>query len=276
MRLLMLGIVLVALSVPKAANAQAKDAADRISQGIMVIREMCGTQGNTATQKEVVGKLEGGITLKQPPGLSAGAELKYTNQEAEGLAGALFKELTDNATSLSKKQIECISPFISRILNSILGPASQSNPPPEPDLNSYEVSDRDVLCRRLHEVVEAYRGSFKPIILGTSNMPGQYRARVILPNTVWCSIFTMPYPYYSCSIFYNEKNAHNAILKENAYRKTVGECLGKNWTASDVVSNNKGGYSGNFQGDGTDPKIDLRSTKDDDGTALAIYVEPPG
>ncbi|TWA76871.1 hypothetical protein FBZ83_11712 [Azospirillum brasilense] len=276
MRLLALSVALMTLCTPKLLCAQSEETTDKISRGIMVIREFCGTQGNKSSQREFVGKLEGGITLRKIPGISGGGDLKYTDQEAEGLAGALFKELTDNATSLSKTQIECMSPFISRILDAILGPASRSDPPPEKDLSSYEVPNKEALCKRMNEVVISYRSSFRTIMMGEGNFPGQYKSKVILPNTQWCAVFTHPFRYYSCSIFYNEKNNHNAELKEKAYRKAVGECLGKNWASSDIVSNGNGGRSGAFQGNGNDPKVEIRSSKDKDGNDLVIYVQPPG
>jgi len=275
MRPIIGGMALLAALAPFAIHAQQSEPSDKIGQGIMVIREFCGTQGNQSKEQNYVGQIEGGITLRKLPGISGGGKLEYTTKEAQGLAGALFKELTDNATSLSKAQIECMSPFISRILDSILGSDTGPNKPQEADLTDYQVPSHKLFCDRLHKVIDSYKDAFKSISYGSGGIPGQYKTKLVLPNTQWCSISIMPFINYSCSFYYNENNTHNASIREQGYRKAISECLGDKWAASDVLPNNYGGFYQDFEGDPGYPKVELRSSKNRDGADLTIYIEQP-
>lgn len=132
MRGQVLSLAALCLTAPTVTEAQPTQAAnDKIAQGVRVIRDLCGTGVSRSTQQQYVGKVEGGITLRRLPGASAEGSITYSTTEAEGLAGALQKELTQAGERLSQSQIECMKPYIDRILDAILGPQrfGKTDPP---------------------------------------------------------------------------------------------------------------------------------------------------
>lgn len=132
MRFTILALMTVSLAVP--TNVYAQD--DKIARASHAIKEFCGVEGNRLTQTEAEGHVQGGLSLTKLPELNAGASVNYTDREAKGIAGAVYKELNENAMRLSQTQIECMKPSIGRILDAILMETQKPEPvQPTPRFN---------------------------------------------------------------------------------------------------------------------------------------------
>ena len=108
-------------------NANATDADDRIRAGVQLIKLGCGT-GVESSKVVVSGSVAGSLTLKKVPGVEVGGDISYTKQEAQGLIAALTKTVNPDSVALSKKQMDCMKPYIDRIFD-ILFPKISVKPP---------------------------------------------------------------------------------------------------------------------------------------------------
>jgi hypothetical protein len=95
------------------------DQEKRIEIGINLIKLGCGT-GSTHEKAEVRGTGDLSLSLKQLPGIKGGGNIEYSNEEAQGLASALQKEITAEGAKLSQSQLECMKPYIQKIFAVIL------------------------------------------------------------------------------------------------------------------------------------------------------------
>jgi hypothetical protein len=108
-------------------NANATDVDDRITAGVQLIKLGCGT-GVESSKVVVSGSVAGSLTLKKVPGVEVGGDISYTKQEAQGLIAALTKTVNADSVDLSKKQMDCMKPYIDRIFD-ILFPKPSATPP---------------------------------------------------------------------------------------------------------------------------------------------------
>lgn len=110
---------LVGVATP--ASAQTSPASpDRIQQGLALIKTGCSTDTpneTTVTQGGAPGA--GGIVLKRVPGAPSPGTLMLSKEESQGLIDALKRELSSGSTSMSAKQIDCMKPYVDRILEAI-------------------------------------------------------------------------------------------------------------------------------------------------------------
>jgi len=89
----------------------------RIRTGIELMRMTCGTASTQHNNLQVQGQLNGGLTLKTLPGIQGGASITYSQEEVEGLAANLRKELTEQSVHLSETQIKCMQGYADRIFD---------------------------------------------------------------------------------------------------------------------------------------------------------------
>ena len=103
------------------------DQRSRINIGINLIKLGCGT-GSSREKAEVSGEVEGSLSLRKIPGVSAGGKVEYSTEEAQGLASALQKELTAEGAKLSQAQLDCMKPYIEKIFAVIFPEQGQTAP----------------------------------------------------------------------------------------------------------------------------------------------------
>lgn len=103
------------------ASAQTSPASpERIQQGLALIKTGCNTNTpneTTVTQGGAPGA--GGIVLKRVPGAPSSGTLTLSKEESQGLIEALKRELSSGSTAMSAKQIDCMKPYVDRILEAI-------------------------------------------------------------------------------------------------------------------------------------------------------------
>jgi hypothetical protein len=90
------------------------DQEKRINIGVTLIKLGCGT-GSSREHTEISGTADVSLTLRKPPGISAGGQVAYSIEEAQGLVASLQKVLTDEAAQLSAAQLDCMRPYIQKI-----------------------------------------------------------------------------------------------------------------------------------------------------------------
>jgi len=123
---LLLGSAVLVFLCPSGIHGQQQsDLNHRIEQGISLIKLGCGT-GTSSGDVKVTGNLSGLITVTKLPGVSAGASVVYSKDEAEGLLAALKKEVDAGTLTFSEKQLDCMKPYVDAIFRELF-------PPPKPE-----------------------------------------------------------------------------------------------------------------------------------------------
>jgi hypothetical protein len=97
---------------------------DRIQIGTNAVKLGCGAESKENNVRMDVAA-DGSITLRKLPSASANGQIHYSSRESTGLLAAFQKEITASGAKLSEKQLDCMSKYVDRIIDTVL-PAPKS------------------------------------------------------------------------------------------------------------------------------------------------------